>query len=316
LIHNKVAFSRAGILIKHNDKIIALDPEERVKADLTFVSHAHMDHLLKNEKNTVLASKETIELARERGIKIRNFVEAFDDVQLIDSGHILGSRAIIIGKNEIMYTGDFSQRDRGFLKKLEPVNVRLLIIESTYGKKGYKFPPTATIIESVMKIISKAYDAGMGVSLHGYTLGKAQLIEYLFQSWRPLIVHRNIERMNVVYRKFGINIPKPDVIVQNLLHVPDTPYIYVAPTYESVSNVYASIRFTGWAKHISNYAVPLSDHADHDELISFVKKVNPETIITVHGFDKEFAKELRSLGFRAFAFSDQQLDLDSFIYKF
>jgi hypothetical protein len=37
-------------------------------------------------------------------------------------------------------------------------------------------------------------------------------------------------------------------------------------------------------------------------------------IITVHGFDKEFAKELRSLGFRAFAFTDQQLDLDSFIY--
>ncbi|MGC8599965.1 MAG: MBL fold metallo-hydrolase RNA specificity domain-containing protein [Nitrososphaeria archaeon] len=314
MIHNKVAFSKSGILIKHNDKVIALDPEERVKADLTFVSHAHMDHLLKNEKNTVLASKETVELARERGVKINSYVEAFDDVQLIDSGHILGSRAIIIGKNEIMYTGDFSQRDRGFLKKLEPVSVRLLIIESTYGKKGYRFPPTASIIESVMKMISEAYDAGMGVSLQGYTLGKAQLIEYLFQSWKPLIVHRNIEKMNAVYRKFGINIPKPDAVVQNFSQVPDTPFVYVAPTYEYVNNVYYSIKFTGWAKFISNYAVPLSDHADHDELISFVKRVNPEIIITVHGFDKEFAKELRSLGFRAFAFTDQQLDLDSFIY--
>ncbi len=314
MINNKIAFSRSGILVKHSEKVIALDPEENVKADITFVSHAHMDHLLKREKNTVLASRETIDLAVERGVKIPRFIEQYEDIKLVDSGHILGSRAIVIGKNDIMYTGDFSQRDRGFLKKLEPFNVKVLIVESTYGKKGYSFPPTASVIESVMKMISEAYDAGMGVSLHGYTLGKAQLIEYLFQTWRPLIVHKNIEKMNSVYRKFGIKIPVPDKIVERSSELPETPFVYVAPTYENVENVYYSIRFTGWARVISRYAVPLSDHADHDELLNFIKKVNPETVITVHGFDRELAKELRSLGFRAFAFSDQQLDLDSFIY--
>ena len=314
MIYNKIAFSRSGILVKHAEKVIALDPEENIKADLTFVSHAHMDHLLRKERNTVLASRETVELAVERGVKIQNHIEEHDDLKLVDSGHILGSRALVIGKNEIMYTGDFSQRDRGFLKKLEPINVKVLIVESTYGKKGYSFPPTASVIESVMNMISEAYDAGMGVSLHGYTLGKAQLIEYLFQTWRPLVVHKNIEKMNAVYRKFGINIPVPDMVIERSSQLPEAPFVYVAPTYEDVENVFYSIRFTGWTRIISKYAVPLSDHADHDELLSFIKKVNPETVITVHGFDKELAKELRGLGFRAFAFSDQQLDLDSFIY--
>lgn len=314
MIYNKIAFTRSGILVKHAEKIIALDPDENVKADLTFVSHAHMDHLLRRERNTVLASRETVELAVERGVKIQNYVESYKDMELVDSGHILGSRALVIGKNEIMYTGDFSQRDRGFLKKLEPKNVKVLIVESTYGKKGYSFPPTASIIENVMRMISEAYNAGIGISLHGYTLGKAQLIEYLFQSWRPLVVHKNIEKMNAVYRRFGINIPIPDMVIERSSQLPEAPFVYVAPTYESVYNVYASIRFTGWARVISRYAVPLSDHADHDELLNFIKKVNPELVITIHGFDKELAKELRGLGFKAFAFSDQQLDLDSFIY--
>lgn len=314
MFHNKIAFSPAGVLIKHEDKTISLDPEERVKTDITFVSHAHMDHLLRKEAGLVLASKETIEIARARGIKISNFTESYKDLNLVDSGHILGSRALLIGKNEILYTGDFSQRERAFLRKLDPINVKVLIMETTYGKKGYVFPPTATIVESVMKLIAEAYDSGMGISLHGYTLGKAQLIEYFFKSWRPLVVHKNIENINQVYRAHGISIPKPDLVVKSSNDLPNPPFLYVAPTYEVVENVYASVKFTGWAKRIGRKAVPLSDHADHDELVNFVKKVNPEIVITVHGFDKEFAEELRQMGFKAYSFSEQQLDLDAFIY--
>jgi putative mRNA 3-end processing factor len=314
LIRDKIAFSSAGILVKHEGKVIALDPERNVSADLTFVSHAHLDHLLRKERNTVLTSRETLEIARARGVSISRYIESYPGLRMVDSGHILGSKALIIGKNEIMYTGDFSQRERGFLKKLEPENVRVLIMESTYGRKEYTFPPTAKVLDHVMRLIGEAYDNGLGVSLHGYTLGKAQLIEYLFQSWRPLVVHANIERINRIYRRFGIRIPEPDKIARSEDDLPDPPYVYVAPMHLNVSRAYYSIRFTGWARSLGLSAVPLSDHADYMELVSFVKKVNPELVILMHGFDREFAEDLREMGFRAYAFSEQQIDLDTYIY--
>ncbi|MEM4090361.1 MAG: MBL fold metallo-hydrolase RNA specificity domain-containing protein, partial [Thermoplasmatales archaeon] len=71
--------------------------------------------------------------------------------------------------------------------------------------------------------------------------------------------------------------------------------------------------FTGWAIKGKNSSLPISDHADHDELISFVKAINPENVVTIHGFDKELARELRGEGFKAQAFGDQQVKISDFI---
>ena len=301
-----------NILIKAGDKTIALDPISPVSADLAFISHAHFDHLMRKVNLPVIASLETVELASARGVKIKEHVNNLEGVSLVDSGHILGSRALIVGKNEIMYTGDFAGRPRGFLGKLEPVHVKILIIESTYGKKGYTFPPIAGVIKMAMNTISKAYDRGLGVSLHGYTLGKAQVISYFFKSWRPLIFDGKIEIINKIYRKHGINLPEPDMIVNGPEELPRGPYIYVAPMGKARGATPVSIYFTGWAIRGGNSALPLSDHADHDELINFVRAVNPENVITVGGFDRELAQELKRDGFRAQAIGDQQMDIRHF----
>jgi len=62
---------------------------------------------------------------------------------------------------------------------------------------------------------------------------------------------------------------------------------------------------SGWAADAStryrfgtDEALPLSDHADFDELITYVKRVEPKKVYTVHGFD-EFPSFLRQLGFDA-----------------
>lgn len=309
----RVTFSGQNLLVKADDKLIALDPVTPVNADLIFVSHAHFDHLLKRPSAPVLASKETVELAVARGSKICTFTDNYKNLKLVDSGHILGSRAIIFGKNEIMYTGDFAGRPRGFLGKLEPEGVRTLIIESTYGKKEYTFPSIATVVKTAMNMISGAYDKGLGVSLHGYTLGKAQLISYFFKTWRPLIFQRKIETINRIYRKYGVMIPEPDIVVDSPMELPEGPYLYVTPMGQKVESASVSISFTGWAIKYSKTSLPLSDHADHNELINFIKKVNPEIVITVYGFDREFAQELRKEGFNAQAFGDQQLDINQFL---
>jgi len=74
---------------------------------------------------------------------------------------------------------------------------------------------------------------------------------------------------------------------------------------------------TGWAmdrgcryRYQADAAFPLSDHADHPELIEFVRRVSPKQIFTVHGFASEFAQTLRELGFDARALSENdQLQL-------
>jgi Cft2 family RNA processing exonuclease len=62
---------------------------------------------------------------------------------------------------------------------------------------------------------------------------------------------------------------------------------------------------TGWAmdrgcrfRYRVDEAIPLSDHADFQELIALVRQARPAKVYTVHGFS-DFAKHLRLLGFDA-----------------
>lgn len=67
-----------------------------------------------------------------------------------------------------------------------------------------------------------------------------------------------------------------------------------------------SVGFSGWAcnngyKHMMgiDYALPMSDHCDYNELIQLVHKCNPKKIFTVHGFAREFARILNNMGYDA-----------------
>jgi putative mRNA 3-end processing factor len=67
-----------------------------------------------------------------------------------------------------------------------------------------------------------------------------------------------------------------------------------------------SIAVTGWAADAAakyrlgvDHALPLSDHADYDELIETVQRVEPREIFCTHG-PAEFADHLRDLGFNAY----------------
>lgn len=300
------------VIVKYRGRTIALDPESNLDVDLIFVSHAHMDHLLRKPRRPIIASRETVELARVRGVSVQEFYEGLEGISLLDSGHILGSRAVLFGDGELLYTGDFAGRPRGFLKSLKPVHAKVLVIESTYGRDGYLFPPTSVIVEETMKLISAAYDMGEGVSLHGYSLGKAQLLAYLFKSWRPLVVNKRVYEINRVYTAHGVGLPSPDAVVESQREIRFKPFVYITYMGEPVDRAALSIRFTGWAKRVSERAMPLSDHADYRELIDFVKRVNPELVITVRGFKAELAAALRSLGFNARPAGGIQRSLDEF----
>ncbi|HSH92743.1 MAG TPA: MBL fold metallo-hydrolase RNA specificity domain-containing protein, partial [Roseimicrobium sp.] len=74
---------------------------------------------------------------------------------------------------------------------------------------------------------------------------------------------------------------------------------------------------TGWAldrntihRHHCDAAFALSDHADFADLLSYVERVNPKKVLTLHGFAEDFARTLRERGIEAWALGrGNQLDL-------
>jgi putative mRNA 3-end processing factor len=185
------------------------------------------------------------------------------------------------------------------------------------------------------KIISEMYDLGIPVILMGYCLGKAQLLTKLFSHWEP-IMHGSVARINSVYSELGVEIAGAVTHRQaeeTGLMSKNRPWVMVAPLM-SERNTFVqemkvrygavTIGFSGWAVRSRyrymmglDYAMPLSDHCDYNELVNAVEQCNPDRILTFHGFAKEFAKSLTEMGFDAEpvghrSTSEQILSLDSF----
>ena len=160
----------------NNEKIkIYLDPSRIEDDGFIFISHAHSDHLInKNHlkkihlKKKIISSFETCTFAKSRGYNLLDHVENCNDFCMIDNGHILGSKGLLI-EDKIFYTSDISIRNRAFLKKPKIPKVETLIIESTFGKPEYKFPPIDQIIHKVNKLVSEMFSRGIPVILMGYS---------------------------------------------------------------------------------------------------------------------------------------------------
>jgi len=305
-----------GILIRTPSYNLALDPKKASSCEYTFVSHAHIDHVhTPNGKSRLIASKETAALAKARGYDLVASAEEANGITLSDAGHILGSNAILI-EDSVFYTGDFSRRDRGFLKGSKGVKCDTLIMETTYGNPKYVFGETTDIVSKVNRIIADSFDQCRPVVLTGYALGKAQMITYLFKHWAPIYLHETVHKMNETHINLGVDIPSfVSQAAESGKLLERRPWIMVSPSMSGRSALIKSLRerynalviaFTGWAVDQSyrfsmgvDYAFDLSDHCDFNELVDLAKYCNPSKVYTVHGFASEFANHLRHLGFDA-----------------
>lgn len=318
-----------GIFLETNSsKKILLDPKKISKSDFIFVSHAHIDHLHKKRKNEqikvkTLASKETAIIAKIRGYDISDTIDTHVGFELLDTGHILGSRGLLID-DEIFYTGDISIRKRAFMNSITHIpKVETLIIESTFGKPEFIFPSIDTVVDQTNKIISECYDKGNPVLIMGYSLGKAQLLFDLFKHWEPFYVHDSINEINKIYSELGIilkNSISHTFAEENNFLSKNNPWVMLSPLMNGNSKFIrhmkekygvVTIGFSGWSigpryRHMMNldHTIVLSDHCDFNELIQVVKRSKAKRVYTFHGFAEEFAKSLRKIGFEAKALED------------
>ncbi|MFX1519091.1 MAG: MBL fold metallo-hydrolase RNA specificity domain-containing protein [Promethearchaeota archaeon] len=300
---------------------VHLDPTKKPQGNLIFISHSHADHMPRTKTPIPkLCSAETEKLISVR--RNRPLINAINEglsindlnLRMIDTGHVLGSRALIVeNEKKILFTSDFCSRPRAFLGKFAPEKCDYLIIEATFGKEKYIFPPSEEIIKNAKDWVEEQLKKGFPVILMGYTVGKAQLICNIFEDFSvPIYVDDNIKKINDVYRECGVPLPDFESFEQTKqLKIP--PWILIAsPTSgraKLMRNKWKSKTaiFTGWGVDKESYvyrmkidrAFALSDHADFNELVMTVQKCSPEKVFVSHGYDHEFAAHLRKLGFDA-----------------
>ena len=301
-----------------------LDPKRADENAINFVSHAHADHLPSQNGGTILSSFETNQIADLRGFRMENHVEELDNFQLIDSGHILGAKGLLI--DDVFYTGDICTRERGFLPAANIPKCKTIITECTFGLPEFKFPKLEEIESQVNEIISELYSKGVPVILMGYQLGKAQTLSNLFGHWEPLFYHDSVKMMNDLHRKLGIplkDVPGHSEAEANGL-LAKKPWVMIAPMMSEknhfvrhMKSKYGAITigFSGWAKsprfvfgRRCDYSIPLSDHCDFDELVRMIELSEAEKVYTIHGFVDEFSLHLKKMGIDAQPLREESLD--------
>lgn len=298
-----------------------------------FVSHAHADHFARHEM--ALCSQMTASLVRSRygvaenrltGVGFHTAVERNGyRLRLLPAGHIAGSAMLHVTRiadgSTLLYTGDFKVR-KG--RTAEPVvfqQADTLILETTFALPQFVFPSQMEVEMAVLRFVHDTLADGEVPVLLGYSLGKAQeALALLHEHGIPTLLHPNVAQMTTACREAGVRcLPEPQV-----LEGPVPPgHAVIAPPNAVRSKLLRSVgnrrvaMLSGWAmvpgatfRYRVDEAIPLSDHADYPGLVECVQRVRPKKILTVHGYAREFAAEMRLRGHDAWsAAGNDQMEL-------
>ncbi len=296
----------------------------------SFVSHAHFDHLATHRE--VLCSAGTARLMRARmpGERLEHVLPYGQTEQLTPdctvtlhpAGHIFGSAQSLLAHEThgtLLYTGDFKLRPGLSAEPCATPPAELLIMETTYGRPHYVFPPTAQVLAGIADFCHETLADGATPVLFGYSLGKSQeLLSGLAGAGLPVMLHPQTLRLTRVYEELGLTFPayrefSDDVMAGHVVICP--PQSGGSAFLKKISPRRTAV-ITGWAldagavyRYQCDAAFPLSDHADFPDLLRFVERVQPKRVLTLHGFAREFAQVLRQRGIEAWAIGqDNQLE--------
>lgn len=313
-----ISFNSGCLELCLNELILCLD----APGENSFVSHAHFDHITNSQK--ILASEETRELVRVRtGKKPSEFSADGLKIELMDSGHVLGGKQLYAewDSTNFVYTSDFKLEDSLTIKGAEVRKCENLLIEATYGRKELCFPPRNQVYEEIAEWVSREREKNP-VLLGGYSLGKAQeLIKILnsFLGIAPLVDKKTLEICRV-YEKYGVKLDYINIESLEGQNELKSNFVAIVPvSLLKKENLIAMTRVykkriktavaTGWSllnKFSQHKQFCLSDHADYNQLMQYVKESEAKNVYTMHGYSRELASELKKIGVNAKAIEENQ----------
>jgi putative mRNA 3-end processing factor len=293
---------------------IALDVTRRQKVG--FVSHAHADHIARHELALCtaatgqlyqhrLGARRTADLPHRVPMPFGSFT-----LTTYPAGHCLGSAMLLAddGEKRLLFTGDFKLGPSATCEEAELPRADILVMECTFGKPKYKMPKREDVIAELVALVRRILSEGRTPVIHAYALGKSQEVtRILTLSGIPVQQHAAIFAVSRVYQACGINLG--DI---SLFEGQVKPEHAVVTLPKGMKNFRmagikhpVSIVATGWAmdpgikyQYRVDHALPLSDHADFDELLETAERVGAAEIHCTHG-PPEFVGHLRAAGFNA-----------------
>lgn len=310
---------RPQFRIDNGDPVIVtsglyLDP--RRPRPLAFVSHGHA--LRSGPHTRFITTPETAALCTVLGPVGRHETIRFAEtcrigrhtVTLFPAGHMLGSAMLHIETpvTSILYTGDFRLSPALTAEAAAPPKAQTLIMEGTFGDPRFRFPSREEVSGQLSDLVRRLLSQGATPVIFAYSAGKAQeVLASLAHDELTVFVSSTIERVSAIYRLYGKNLGSFRVVPEN---IPSgsvlvlSPQVRNSPALTQLRKL-RTIAVTGWAmdrryatRSRYDYALPLSDHAGHDELLELVHRVSPKEIYLLNG-PRTFLSELKSLGYQA-----------------
>jgi len=289
------------------------------KRDTGVISHAHSDHTARHRRpivtpNTLLLLRDYLKKADPIVLPYGEPLETpTHTLTFHPAGHCLGSAQTLISSkpdgHRLLYTGDIKTRPNPVSEPAEIVPADTLVIESTYGRPDYEFPSQEKTLATAARTLRAWLERGERPVVLGWRLGKAQeVLHYLLSEGFEALAEPGIYAAVEAYREAGVQFPGSVSPFDG--HWPEGA-VALFPPGRSIRDLkdYRHLRtmeLTGWAASNSRHhwsrpadaSLPYSDHADFNDLLSYVEAVGPSRVYTVFGFP-ELAATLRQRGYPA-----------------
>ncbi len=281
---------------------------------LSFVSHAHADHIARHAH--VVATRETVAFVEHRLGKLESAsVLAYREgleleglrLELFSAGHVLGSAQLRVTRpdgHRVVYSGDLSLAPALTAAPAEVAPCDTLVLESTFGHPRYRFPPRDAVFDEVAAWARQELSRGRRPVLYAYALGKAQeAIAQLSRRGLALCAHEAIHDVAALYGRLGapVHARRFDGGFRDG-EVGVFPPFGRARALKDVPRRSTAV-LTGWAvdahaarRYGADVAFPVSDHADFPALLEYAAATGAREVVTVHGFAEELARALRAKG--------------------
>jgi Cft2 family RNA processing exonuclease len=278
-----------------------------------FISHAHSDHMARHE--LAICTPETAALYQLRmgrrptlELPYRQTME-WGGLKLTTypAGHCLGS-AMLLAEDRgrtLLYTGDFKLRPGLTAEPAELPHADTLVIESTFGHPDYRMPPREECLAEFFALVRRALADEMVPVIQAYVLGKSQEVTRLLGGEGiPVLQHGSIYAVSRMYESLGCPLGRFELFRGKV----EPGWAVIMPPNAPLTELPRQVRFalTGWAMdrgakyrlHV-DHAIPISDHADYDELIEAIDRVAPQAVYCTHG-PESFVDRLLDLGYNAY----------------
>jgi putative mRNA 3-end processing factor len=293
-----------------------------------FISHAHADHMAPHELafcTPVTGRLYRERLGKHRAVKEMPFGQTlnWNDWALTThaAGHVFGSAMLLAERSgrRLLYTGDFKLGESATAETCQPPRAEVLVMESTWGDAHFVLPKREQVVQQLIDTVAKILEQKKTPVVHAYVLGKAQEVtKILTQAGMAVLQHPLVYAISKIYEEYGCALGN----FREYAGCSLPGHVVVAPPKMQkgfrLANLQSpvSIAVTGWALDSHNirrwgtdYAIPLTDHADFEQLLECVELVDPEIVHCTHGPVK-FVEHLRQRGKRAVVLgASEQLQL-------